>query len=440
MNFFEWRKKIKESTFLYKTLMSKNQNGRSMVEVLGVLAIVGVLSVGGISGYHYAMNKYRANEVLDDVNMRMIDIAQQVYRNQAEIGLSDDWALTGKSGYVMDIFQNSDSEPSIMVEKVPSELCKMLLKHSSSNQDIFVGQKVGDEQVDGDWYLGDNEDICGNDVEREMLFALAPEVLAGFNPDEGIYDTYDPEETVTRPPRLECYANTDCSPDKPICNSSGRCVRCYEDSHCSGDTPVCDVAKEQCVECLKNAHCTEEEKPYCNPKKGVCTICYGQANGTVCKLPGKDYEGMCYGEDTCQDWCGETPLVGSCWVMNTYCKNQGGRATIYQLMLISDNPLYCKNRRDAGNTVTSTYGSKTYTYEGKCPDTERYKGLWSQLKNTCSNRQGRYISNVDQVEVNRNGSLGGSECGSGNWWSSGACYNDVQAIIDAYDAANPITE
>ena len=90
MNFFEWRKKIKESTFLYKTLMSKNQNGRSMVEVLGVLAIVGVLSVGGISGYHYAMNKYRANEVLDDVNMRMIDIAQQVYRNQAEIGLSDD--------------------------------------------------------------------------------------------------------------------------------------------------------------------------------------------------------------------------------------------------------------------------------------------------------------------------------------------------------------
>lgn len=40
MNFFEWRKKIKESTFWYKTLMSKNQNGRSMVEVLGVLAMM----------------------------------------------------------------------------------------------------------------------------------------------------------------------------------------------------------------------------------------------------------------------------------------------------------------------------------------------------------------------------------------------------------------
>ena len=28
-----------------------NENGRSMVEMLGVLAIIGVLSVGGIAGY-----------------------------------------------------------------------------------------------------------------------------------------------------------------------------------------------------------------------------------------------------------------------------------------------------------------------------------------------------------------------------------------------------
>jgi len=30
-------------------LFKKNQSGRSMVEMLGVLAIIGVLSVGGIS-------------------------------------------------------------------------------------------------------------------------------------------------------------------------------------------------------------------------------------------------------------------------------------------------------------------------------------------------------------------------------------------------------
>ena len=45
--------------------MKKNETGRSMVEMLGVLAIIGVLSIGGIAGYTLAMNRYRANEILD---------------------------------------------------------------------------------------------------------------------------------------------------------------------------------------------------------------------------------------------------------------------------------------------------------------------------------------------------------------------------------------
>ena len=36
--------------------------GRSMVEMLGVLAIIGVLSVGAIAGYSKAMTKYKLNK------------------------------------------------------------------------------------------------------------------------------------------------------------------------------------------------------------------------------------------------------------------------------------------------------------------------------------------------------------------------------------------
>ena len=38
------------------------QSGRSMVEMLGVLAIIGVLSVGAIAGYSKAMMKYKLNK------------------------------------------------------------------------------------------------------------------------------------------------------------------------------------------------------------------------------------------------------------------------------------------------------------------------------------------------------------------------------------------
>ena len=45
--------------------MKQREQGRSMVEMLGVLAIIGVLSIGSIAGYTMAMNRYKANEILD---------------------------------------------------------------------------------------------------------------------------------------------------------------------------------------------------------------------------------------------------------------------------------------------------------------------------------------------------------------------------------------
>ncbi len=44
------------------------ESGRSMVEMLGVLAVIGVLSIGGIAGYSYGMDKYRANELTNTGN------------------------------------------------------------------------------------------------------------------------------------------------------------------------------------------------------------------------------------------------------------------------------------------------------------------------------------------------------------------------------------
>ena len=47
----------------------KNQSGRSMIEMLGVLAIIGVLSVGGIAGYSKAMMKYRINKTIEQITL-----------------------------------------------------------------------------------------------------------------------------------------------------------------------------------------------------------------------------------------------------------------------------------------------------------------------------------------------------------------------------------
>ena len=40
-----------------------------MIEMLGVLAVIGVLSVGGITGYSKAMTKYRINKTIEQITL-----------------------------------------------------------------------------------------------------------------------------------------------------------------------------------------------------------------------------------------------------------------------------------------------------------------------------------------------------------------------------------
>lgn len=54
---------------MQKKRFIKSQSGRSMVEVLGVLSIVGILAVSGITGYQYAMRRYRIAETYDEVSV-----------------------------------------------------------------------------------------------------------------------------------------------------------------------------------------------------------------------------------------------------------------------------------------------------------------------------------------------------------------------------------
>ena len=53
------------------SILNKNdQKGRSMVEMLGVLAIIGVLSVGGISGYSKAMAKFKLTKKNEKIKIK----------------------------------------------------------------------------------------------------------------------------------------------------------------------------------------------------------------------------------------------------------------------------------------------------------------------------------------------------------------------------------
>ena len=62
----------------------KGQTGRSMIEMLGVLAIIGVLSVGGIVGYTKAMERYRVNETVNQIS-HIVQNTRDLFKTQPNL-------------------------------------------------------------------------------------------------------------------------------------------------------------------------------------------------------------------------------------------------------------------------------------------------------------------------------------------------------------------
>ena len=85
------------------------QSGRSMVEMLGVLAIIGVLSVGAIAGYSKVMMKYKLNKqteqigsILDYVNIHLDNLK----RSRASI-----------TGHLVPLFKKLNVIPQEMIRE-----------------------------------------------------------------------------------------------------------------------------------------------------------------------------------------------------------------------------------------------------------------------------------------------------------------------------------
>ena len=65
-------------------LKRKTEDGRSMIEMLGVLAIIGVLSVGGLIGYSKAMERHRVNETINQINY-VVQNTRDLFRMQPNL-------------------------------------------------------------------------------------------------------------------------------------------------------------------------------------------------------------------------------------------------------------------------------------------------------------------------------------------------------------------
>ena len=120
--------------------IKNNESGRSMIEMLGVLAIIGVLSVGGIAGYSKAMMKYRINKTIEQItliagNVRTFFAPQRSYAGLYGTGTTLSDYYDNKT--VINIIKKAKLVPDEMIEVVSDE--KMYVRNTFGNTFYISG-------------------------------------------------------------------------------------------------------------------------------------------------------------------------------------------------------------------------------------------------------------------------------------------------------------
>ena len=156
--------------------------GRSMVEMLGVLAIIGVLSVGAISGYSKAMMKYKLNKQTEQFTQLYYAVLQIDITNENMLPYLEKLNLIPRemisnNNYIYDVFNlqivlSADSAHKNVVVSMTdthdqnNAVCLNILNSAIpwaaelSHIGVDSKQSASDEQHMQDWFFGDNETRC----------------------------------------------------------------------------------------------------------------------------------------------------------------------------------------------------------------------------------------------------------------------------------------
>ena len=261
------------------------QTGRSMIEMLGVLAIIGVLSVGALSGLNYVMDKNTANQIMAEA-YNHANALKTMYKIKMADGQN---IYTGiKNNRIQSAYFKDASKKVILLEapNISKGVCTKLIKDESENDPIFLSILVDDAF-----------DECGQN--NTVIFALN--------------GTPTPTPKPTPDPDPECKSDTDCG-ENYTCQD-GVCVcsliNCGEcqglDSSACRCTNLCtsdQVCNDGVCECPQIDSCTSYDE------NCLCTACESpkivNSDGTACECPEGCTSGQTQDPTTCACSCIDT--------------------------------------------------------------------------------------------------------------------------------------
>ena len=117
--------------------MKKNESGRTMTEILSVLAIAGVLSVVAVWGYQTAMHKQKIDGILHGLTLKAVlinaSMQDKAFSNTDELNKFLASQTTQASGYQLSFHASPDGEGFVAEiadrngEPIKGRVCRELI-------------------------------------------------------------------------------------------------------------------------------------------------------------------------------------------------------------------------------------------------------------------------------------------------------------------------
>ena len=218
--------------------MRVNESGRSMIEMLGVLAIIGVLSVGGIAGYSKAMNKYKTNKVADNVSMIVTNIRTLYAQQNTFTGLTTETAIS--MGVVPDELIVKSGEDTVKNKTLQNAFLGSVFIKSAAAKGLEASTGDGANRAFYVIFNGLSKEACVTLATNDWgsgyssgLLGIKVSGTAHTDTDEASIDS-PCAAAATSATGYACPGNTDAPSPLPVASAASACS-------CAAGTNACSI-------------------------------------------------------------------------------------------------------------------------------------------------------------------------------------------------------
>lgn len=126
--------------------MQRNEAGRTMIEILGVLAIAAILSIGGIWAFQLFMRQQTVNSILNTLTLETVNINSAMqgtsFKNSEELNQFLSKYKAQVAGYQLSFYASPDGDgfvseiTSVDGNPIKGQICRDLITKMAKQQFI----------------------------------------------------------------------------------------------------------------------------------------------------------------------------------------------------------------------------------------------------------------------------------------------------------------